>query len=30
MEVEFKCCYEAHENEPIMGFCLNKNCSKPS
>ncbi|CAK87292.1 unnamed protein product (macronuclear) [Paramecium tetraurelia] len=30
MEVEFKCRFEQHENEPIIGFCLNKNCPKPS
>ncbi|CAD8129718.1 unnamed protein product [Paramecium sonneborni] len=25
---EFKCRYETHENEPILGFCINQNCLK--
>ncbi|CAD8126605.1 unnamed protein product [Paramecium sonneborni] len=30
MDEDYKCRYETHENEPIMGFCVNQNCSKAS
>ncbi|CAD8128510.1 unnamed protein product [Paramecium sonneborni] len=30
MEAEFQCQYEEHQNESIIGFCMNKDCSKTS